>query len=131
MLKKMEKKCRREDATLLDSVADGEWFGEVAAVSDLATLVLMELDDHVEELWRTAETFQDLPQTFSAHSVKRFGQIHKRCVQTLVLLATFLLELSKDEDHVGRAPIGSKATLALWEVFVCDVWNQSVQQHPG
>ena len=50
-----------QDPKLFDSVGDWERFCEVAAASDLITLIYMQLDDHVGELWGRAESFRDLP----------------------------------------------------------------------
>ena len=63
---------------------------------------------------------EDLPETFPAHSVECFGKVDERDVEPLVLLTALLLELAKDENHVGRAPVISEAALALREVFVGD-----------
>ena len=78
-------------------------------------LVFVQLDNHADELggWVT-KAFHDHPQSLSAHCVKRFGQVHKRYIQSFVLLSEFLLEVSEDEHHVCSAPFGTEPTLGFW-----------------
>ena len=51
------------------------------------------------------KALHDYPQSLSAHCVKRFGQVHKRYIQSFVQLPAFLLGLSEDEPHVSGAPV--------------------------
>ena len=73
----------------------------------------MQLNDHVEEFWRTAELFQDLPHSFSIHSVKCVSQVDECHMQSIVLLPALFLELSENKHHGHKAPLGSEATLVV------------------
>ncbi|CAE1307436.1 unnamed protein product [Acanthosepion pharaonis] len=92
-------------------------------------LTLVQLDDHVQELWRTPKSPHDLPHSSSSHCVKCFHQINEHYIQPLVLLPTLLLQLLENK-HVCCTPVGSEATLTLWKVLFCNVGYQPVQQNP-
>ena len=95
-------------------------------MSNLATLVFLNLYYHAEELW--VSSLCDLPQTLPARSLVHFGKVIKHHIQSFALLPVFLLELSEHEDHVSGAPVGSEATLALWELVFCCGRHQPVQE---
>ena len=52
--------------------------------------------------------------------------INKCYIQCSVFLLTFLLELPEKKHHVGSAPVGSEATLALREMIFSDSRHRSV-----
>ena len=104
---------RYQNTTLFHAVDDGG-SREAAVQPNLAALVFVQLDNHVEKLWWAVKGLHDHPQSLSAHCIKHFGQVHKRYVQSFVLLSAFLLELSEDEHHVCGAPVGSEPTLSFW-----------------
>ena len=68
----------------------------------------------LKNLVGAAKALHNHLESLSAHCVKRFGQVHKRYIQSFVLLTAFLLELSEDEHHVCGAPVGSEPTLSFW-----------------
>ena len=78
----------------------------------------------------TAESFHDLPYSFSAYCVECFGQVDEGNVESFILLPAFFLQLSEDEHHVCSDPVSSEATLALWGVVFSDGGHQSVEQYP-
>lgn len=88
------------------------WWSRKAQITiapNLAMLILMPLDDHVQELWRTAESLDDdLPHSSSVHCVECFCQINE---------CTHLLWLPENNYHVGCAPVSSEATLTFWKVL--------------
>ena len=59
-----------QDTTLLHTIEDGEELRQVVVESDLAELVLMQLDHNLKELGGTAEPPKDQPETFPADGVK-------------------------------------------------------------
>ena len=76
----------------------------------------MQLNNHAEELCGggAAKALHDHPQSLSVHLFKHFGQVHKRYIQSFVLLPGFLLELSEDENPVCGAPVCSEPILGIW-----------------
>ena len=114
-----------QNTTPFHAVDDREGSIEVAVQPNLAALVFVQLDNHAEELWGAAKALHDHPLSVSAPFVKRFGQFHKRYIQSFVLLPEFLLELSDDENHTCGAPVGSEPTqflvngLQRWWVPIC------------
>ena len=68
---------RCQDTTLFHDVDNREGSRKVAVKPNLAALVFVLLDNHVEELCGAAKEFHDHLQSLSAHSVLRFGQVHK------------------------------------------------------
>ena len=51
-----------QNTTLVHTIDTGGEFREINV------LVFMQLDDHTEKIWWTAEALHDKPKTFSAHS---------------------------------------------------------------
>ena len=74
----------------------------------------MGLDNHAEELWWATKALHDHPQSSSAYCVKRFGLVHKRYIQSFVLLPAFLLEQCEDKHHDCGTPVASELTLGFW-----------------
>ena len=105
---------RRQNSTLFHAVGDRGGPREVTVQPNLAALVFMQLDSHIEELWGATKALHDHPQSLSAHYVKRFGQVQIYYIQSFVLLLAFLLERSEDEHNVCNAPVGSEPTLGFW-----------------
>lgn len=68
-----------QNATLLYNVGDRDGLREINALSNLATLILLQLNDHV------------LPQSSSTHCVECYCQINERDIKLLILLQTILL----------------------------------------
>ena len=94
---------RCQNTAIFHAVDDSERSREVAVQPNLAALVLVQLDNHAEEVWWSAKALHDHPQFFSTYRIKRFGHVHKCYIQSFVLLPAFLLELSEDEHHVCGA----------------------------
>ena len=61
---------------------------------DLTLLALVKLAKNCDELRRTPEFGQDLPQSISANCVKGFGQVNECSKQAHFMLPTFLLDQS-------------------------------------
>lgn len=122
---------RCQDTTLLHAVGDRKGFAKVTIESDLAALVLMQLDNHLQKFERTAKTFENKPQTRPTHTVKGFCKVNKSDIESFVLFTALFLELAEDKHYVCRASIGSEATLALGDIFFGDGWYEPVKQDPG
>lgn len=66
-----------------------------------------------------ALAFPEFPKSFPAYGIEHFCQVDRGDLQSFVLPPALLLDLHQDKHHVSGTPIGSEATLALWEVLFC------------
>ena len=117
---------RCQNTTPFHAVDDWEGSREVPVQYNLAAMVFVQLDNHAEELWEVAKALHYHPQSLSSLYVKRFGQVHKRYIQSFDLLPEFLLELFEDENHVCGAPVGFELILGFWLMVFIDGGYQSV-----
>ena len=74
----------------------------------------MEGCDHLQELWRTPNSFQKGKETVSAHQVEGLGQVNEGKVKWASLFAALLLKLSEGECHVDCRSLCTEPALRLW-----------------
>ena len=74
----------------------------------------MEGCDHLQELWRTPNSFQKGKETVSAHQVEGLGQVDEGKVKWASLFAALLLKLSEGEYHVDCRSLCTEPALRLW-----------------
>ena len=74
---------------------------------------VMKLVHHCDELLWATKLFHNLPEALAVHRVKRLGEVHEGCVEVLILLQTFFLELSGGKHHVHSSATFSEAALTL------------------
>ena len=76
----------------------------------------MEGCDHLQELWRTPNSFQKGKETVSAHQVEGLGQVDEGKVKWASLFAALLLKLSEGEYHVDCRSLCTEPALRLWRI---------------
>ena len=72
--------CGGQNASLLDSVGDGEAAQKKPIVLHLTLLTFMELAEDGEKFKETAKARQEFPQSITADSIKGLGQVYESCV---------------------------------------------------
>ena len=110
------RKCRGQNASLLDAVRDGEAVQQGPIVLHLTLLTFMKLAEDGEDgekLWGTARSRQDSLQSIVADGIKGLGQVY-----------AFFLYLPQ---HVYGPSIGPEPTLTFGRVFLCFRRNESLQ----
>ena len=102
---------RSQDTPLHHSNFDIEGLRFVAADFHLRLHIVMQILQDVDEFGWGTKFGESIPQQLTINSVKSFGQINESNIKIAVLLMTFFLQLSGDENHITSAPIPTKATL--------------------
>ena len=72
--------CGGQNASLLNTVGDGETVRQRPIVLHLTLLNFVDLVDDGEKFCGTAKARQDFPQSISADSIKGFGQVCESCI---------------------------------------------------
>ena len=71
--------CGGQNASLLDSVGDGEAAQKRPIVLHLTLLTFTELAEDGEKFGGTAKARQHFPQSITAYSIKGLGQVYESC----------------------------------------------------
>lgn len=88
---------------MLDPILDRGRFREKASVFHLPHLAFVELFQDCEELSGATKLFKNLPEPISSDYIETVSKAFVRfidCIEAHMLLSTFVLDLSQDEDHV-------------------------------
>ena len=72
--------CVGQNASLLDTVGDGEAARQRPIVFHLTLLTFMQLAEDGDKFGGTAKARQDFPQSITADSIKDLGQVYESCI---------------------------------------------------
>ena len=72
--------CGGQNASLLDSVGDGEAARQRHIVFHRTLLTFMQLAEDGDKFGGTAKARQDFPQSITADSIKGLGQVYESCI---------------------------------------------------
>ena len=98
-----ENRC--QDTIPLHTTGDKEEHWGVTVTSDLVTLVFVQLEYHVQGIWRIAKSFHYLPHSSTAPCAECRCQINEPYIQLLVFLLAHLLKLPVTKHHVYCTPV--------------------------
>ena len=101
MLKNDAEQSRCQNTTQFHAVDDGQRSREVAVQSNLAAMLVVQLDNHVERFGGVAKVLHDHLQSLSGHCVKRFFQVYSPlfCLKGPLLLYVSLTRRESIRCH--------------------------------